>query len=135
MLFRSNYNIMIFDDNVISKDLSSHYFVQLIASRYIDGLIVLGPDRHNPSMAKHASELQKKGMPFVFVWRRLSHVEGTTISLNNALGVRKAVEYLLSLGHKKIAIVTHGEKSKSSIERLNAFKKIMQKNGDRKSVV
>ena len=89
-----NYNIMIFDDDVISKNPSSQYFVHLIASRYIDGLIVLGPDRHNPSMTKHASELQKKGMPFVFVWRRLSHVEGTTISLNNELGVQKAGQYL-----------------------------------------
>ena len=124
-----NYNIMIFDDDVISKNPSSQYFVHLIASRYIDGLIVLGPDRHNPSMTKHASELQKKGMPFVFVWRRLSHVEGTTISLNNELGVQKAGQYLLSLGHKNIAIVTHGEKSKSSMERLKAFKKIMHKNG------
>ncbi len=121
-----HYNIMIFDDEIIAMAGSSQSYVSLISSRHVDGIIVISPDKKNPSMAIRAKELKDRGMPFVFVWRRPEEVQGTIIRVDNLHGVKAATEYLLSLGHKDIAVITHGKESQSSQERLTAFEKVLR---------
>lgn len=121
----SHYNIMIFDDEIMSNPDSTQSYVSLITSRNVDGIILISPDRLNPAMAQRARELKEKGMPFVCVWRSPHSVKGTTIKVNNELGVRQATQYLLSLGHRRIAVITHGIRSQSSQERLQAFQKVL----------
>ncbi len=120
-----HYNIMIFDDEIIALANSSQSYASLISSRHVDGIILISPDRKNPSMASRAKELKDRGMPFVFVWRRPQEVKGTTIRVDNQHGIKIATEYLLSMGHKDIAVITHGKESQSSRERLTAFEKVL----------
>ena len=122
-------NIMIFDDEIISKTDPHSCSASLIATHYIDGLIFLVPDKPNPPMALRTKALKESGMPHVFLWRRPLEVEGTTIQVNNALGVQLATNYLLSLGHRRIAVVTHGGASSSSNERLHAFQQALSDHG------
>lgn len=119
-------NIMIFDDEIISKTDPHSCYSSLIATHYVDGLIFLVPDKPNPPMALRSRELKVSGMPHVFLWRRPSEVEGTTIQVNNTLGVQLATNYLFSLGHRRIAVVTHGSESSSSTERLHAFQQALR---------
>jgi len=120
-----HYNIMIFDDEIIALADSKESYVSLISCRHVDGIILISPDKRNPAMAMRAKELKDRGMPFVFVWRHPIEVQGTTIRVDNLHGVRIATEYLLSLGHKDIAVITHGKESQSSRERLEAFEKVL----------
>ncbi|OPZ66745.1 MAG: Ribose operon repressor [bacterium ADurb.Bin478] len=45
------------------------------------------------------------------------------------MGVQLATNYLLSLGHRRIAVVTHGSASSSSKERLHAFQQTLSEHG------
>ncbi|HPN33022.1 MAG TPA: LacI family DNA-binding transcriptional regulator [bacterium] len=123
------HNIMIFDDEIVSKTDPHSCYAALIATHYIDGLIFLVPDKPNPPMALRTKELKVSGMPHVFLWRRPPEAEGTTIQVNNTLGVQLATNYLLSLGHRRIAVVTHGSESSSSNERLYAFQQVLRDHG------
>lgn len=50
------------------------------------------------------------------------------VAIDNAGGAEKAVEYLIKLGHKKIATITGELKSQVAIDRLNGYVKTLEKN-------
>ncbi len=125
----AQYNLMIFDDEIIANADVAQSYASLIRSRHVDGIIIIVPDKPNPAMAHRAQELQEQGMPFIFLWRRPVDVQGPTIQVNNRLGVQLATDYLLSLGHRRIAVITHGHQSQSSKERLSAFESVLKNNG------
>lgn len=125
----AHYNLMIFDDEIMTNADTTQSYASLIRSRHVDGIIIIVPDKPNPAMAHRAQELQEQGMPFLFLWRRPLEAQGLTIQVNNKLGVQLATDYLLSLGHRRIAVITHGQQSQSSLERLTAFENVLAKNG------
>jgi len=125
----SGYNIMIFDDEIISLTDYHPTYPSLITTRYIDGIIILVPDKPKPAMASRAKELEESNTPYVFLWRSPDGVKGPTIRVNNSLGIRLAADYLLSLGHRNIAVITHGSQSSSSQERLLAFEQTLTAHG------
>lgn len=50
---------------------------------------------------------------------------------NNAQGIRKAMEYLIRLGHKKIAMITGELNQKPGIERFKEYRECLSENGIR----
>ena len=124
-----NYNLMIFNEDVISDPRLSESYTHLIVDRHVDGILLLTSDYPDPRMVNKARELMEREMAYVFLWRPATGVSGPTISVNNELGAREATEYLLSLGHRKIAVIARGKESWSSQERLKSVSATMKSHG------
>ena len=75
--------------------------VEGLVRRRVDGLLLM------PATQRHdylADDL-RSGLPIVFVDRRPNGVDTDSVTVDNALGSRMAVEHLLAHGHRRIAIL------------------------------
>ena len=120
-----DYNIMILDDAVTS----SPSYVSLIANRSIDGVLILSNDYPDSTLDSKINELREYQMDYVFVWRKPDGSDGEIVSVNNRYGIQLSIDYLISLGHTRIATIARGKKSFSSAERIKSTAEIFEANG------
>jgi DNA-binding LacI/PurR family transcriptional regulator len=94
------------------------YFPQIITKNLVDGILFLGKVYPN-----HIIMTRQKHIPFIMVGHPIPNVEMHAVVPDNRSGAIQAVEHLLSLGHKKIAIVL-GEPTydPTSFERLEGYR-------------
>ena len=69
-----------------------------------------------------------RGIPCVVVNNYIYDLEVNCIAIDNKGGAEKAVEYLISLGHKKIAHIAGDLVTQAASQRLEGYKNILQKN-------
>jgi len=72
-----------------------------LVRRRVDGLLLMPA---TPRQDYLADEL-RSGLPIVFVDRRPNGIDADSVTVDNALGARLAVEHLLAHGHQRIALV------------------------------
>ncbi len=75
---------------------------RVMSSGLVDGLIVARTQRHDPRLAL----LQEHGLPFVAHGRSELSAPYPWLDYDNELGGRLAAERLLSLGHRRIALLS-----------------------------
>ncbi|WP_334683662.1 LacI family DNA-binding transcriptional regulator [Arthrobacter sp. CAN_A214] len=92
-------------------------------SRRIDGVII-GDSRIGDTAAY---ELQKLGVPYVLVMRKLEgHLSVTT---DDFLGGRLAAEHLLGLGHRRVGVIAGDVLASTGIERTQGFRQAYEAAG------
>jgi DNA-binding LacI/PurR family transcriptional regulator len=121
----SQYNIMILDETVINKTTSLSG--NLIYGHFLDGILIIGPDFRTKELVKTVHEIHQNNIPFIYVWRKSADVEASTVLIDNVQAAEQGVDYLISLGHKRIGYVSLGKDSLSGWERLQGYKKSLQK--------
>lgn len=101
------------------EELTREYYVRrLIQERQTDGLIVTS---ETASVSEAIQNLQERKIPTVYIERRPDAPCVDAVYLNNPQAARLAVEHLLSLGHKKIAIITGLMNTLTGQERFQSF--------------
>jgi LacI family transcriptional regulator len=75
--------------------------IQLLRSKGVDGIIIMpvGLESH------HIKELMNSKIPVVLLDRSFKDISANLVLVDNYTGSRKAVEYLLKNGHRRIAII------------------------------
>lgn len=95
------------------------------ASRSVDGLLIsLSSGTVDLSYLK---ELYKKGLPMVFFDRITHEIETHKVTVNNSLGAFQATEHLIEQGFKRIAHITGSHSLSITQERLDGYKKALEK--------
>jgi LacI family transcriptional regulator len=88
----------------------------LIASRRTDGLLVINPyadERHQALPSR---------VPVVFLGAHPRGAQVDTVSLDDCLGGRRAVEHLLELGHREIAMITGPVQEDCTVDRNQGYR-------------
>ncbi len=115
--------------NKSKYEYQNNYIYNFATKENIDVLVVLlGTIASNVDESVQKKFLEGyKGIPIVTIANK---VEGyTNISFDNKAGFAKEVEYLVNcLGKRKIGIVCGPATNEDSIERLSAYKEVLQKN-------
>jgi LacI family transcriptional regulator len=106
-----NHNI-----NVGNRQLT---FLEHCRYRNFDGVCIACIDFQQPQVI----ELLNSNLPVVTIDHLFNN--HTSINSTNVQGMRELVEYIYSMGHRKIAYV-HGEQSAVSEQRLTSFCKTMK---------
>lgn len=96
--------------------------LRTLLSRSVDGVII------SPVSIKAVEFLQAKKSSFVLVDRKFDDVETPYIGCDHYNGMREAVEYLIQLGHKEIALISGSEKLSPFAKRTQAYKDVLGKN-------
>ncbi len=69
-----------------------------------------------------------KGIPCVVINFYLDDLDVSCIAVDNAGGAENAVDYLVGLGHKKIAHITGDVTTQAAGKRLEGYKRALEKN-------
>lgn len=90
--------------------------------RGLDGVVIACIRFDNPEVI----ELMESDIPVVTIDHKFNGC--ISVLSNNFVGMRELVEYVISMGHEKIAYIS-GDVSSVTIQRLESFKKTMSTHG------
>lgn len=92
--------------------------IESLRSRQVEGLIVATALIEHPLLA----QLHREGVTMVMVNRRTEGVDVPSITPDDAVGVRLAVEHLAELGHRRIAHLSGPQSTSTGVVRNRAFR-------------
>lgn len=119
-LARSNYDLMLYTTHRhVGKE---EIYVKTIANGLIDGLILIVP--HNA--INYIEAMPSQDFPYVLVDQANSVVSSTTVDATNWQGAYDATNYLLDLGHPRVAFICGHPELSSAAERLDGYRAALQ---------
>ncbi|MBP1705107.1 MAG: putative LacI-family transcriptional regulator [Chloroflexi bacterium] len=93
-----------------AKELAA---VDVLIDKRVDGLIVAPADS---AQTAHLAEAQRRGIPVVLIDRGAPGLRCDVVAVDNQRAARNAVNHLIRLGHRRIAIVTEASTALSAAE-------------------
>ncbi len=119
-----NYNVVFCSTN---DDYNAKLrYVQYFTSGAADGLILFGSDSRDSEIVQ---KIVDSKYPLVVIENYFNDIEVNDIIIDNFTGAKKAVQYLIDLGHTKIAHITGNISHKVASERLDGYKAALEENG------
>lgn len=101
------------------------FYLDVLQSESVDGVILPPIHQHG----KVVEGLIESGVPVVCVDRKLVRERVDTVVINNEKGGYMAVEHLIALGHKRIAILSSSPQFSSFEERQRGYEQALRDNG------
>ena len=92
-------------------------FVMNLLQRGVEGLLIVPASRDH----RYLSPDLARGVPVVFLDRSPGGVDADVILSENRAGARKAVEHLISFGHKRIAFLGDPRALETSADRYQGY--------------
>ena len=93
-------------------------------ARRVDG-VLLSPSHVLTGLDRQS----QRRFPIVFVDRIAPGFDGPAVVIDNFAGAYRATQHLISLGHKRIAIIAGRQDFCNAMDRLEGFRKALQKAG------
>jgi len=117
---QGNYSVILCnsDEDLIKE----REYLSALYERGVDGLII-SPSPGNDSYLK---KLTRGGTPIVLVDRKIKGLRVPMIMVDDESGAYEAVSYLISLGHRRIGIITGLKGTSTSGDRLAGYEKALK---------
>ncbi len=119
--YQQNFSVMI--GNFDQDERKEKIFLDILQSESIDGLIV-APSRGRD---QHIKKVIENGYPVVCIDRGLVGTDVDVVKVNNEAGAFGAIDYLIGLGHKRIAHITGDPSIPTTRERIAGYERAMAK--------
>jgi LacI family transcriptional regulator len=111
-----NFSLYLVNTNGKARDEADA--IDLLQHGRVDGLIMTINSEQDPRTLKRIEELR---VPSVLLDRDLS-LEVDAVLTDHAIGMVQATDYLLELGHRRIALITGGLDIRPGRERVRGFR-------------
>ena len=111
------------DDNMVDIEQIEKRFLDMS----IQALIVVPPLSDDPKLI---DTLERTGISFVCVSPKLGEYAGPSVRMDDSEAAKDMTEYLLSLGHKRIALIKGPPDHKSSELRYRGFQEALNEAGE-----
>jgi LacI family transcriptional regulator len=98
-LFSAGYSAFVC--STLENEEYEKRYVNMLCSHHVDGVIVASAH----GSKHHFARFTEQRIPVIAIDRPLPDVASKTISVDHEDGGRRMVEHLLSLGHKRIAVI------------------------------
>jgi len=99
--------------------------LRLMAEKQVDAVIMAS----SAASGDHINEAIARGMRIVLVDSELPDVDADTVVVDNQSAARSAIEHLLDLGHRDIAIITGQLQASFDRERLAGYQQALSARG------
>lgn len=122
---KNNYLLITFntDDNVEREKR----VLSVLRQRRVDGvLLVVAPNAGDDG---HIRGILDSGIPIVCLDRLPAGIEVDSVSVDNVAGARDCVRHLISMGHRRIAILTGPKAVQTAAERLQGYQEALVQAG------
>jgi LacI family transcriptional regulator len=90
---------------------------RLLAARLVDGVMLIRPDTFDGRVAL----LQERNVPLVTYGRTLDNALHAWVDIDNVNAVAQATAHLVSLGHRRIALLTGPSGMSFAVQRQQGF--------------
>ncbi len=116
-LNEGNYKLLL-----LTCDLKgTMHYLNVIRSKATDGIILVGTMIDDPLIEK----VREENIPFVLVSNYTKDREINYVDSDNISGAYSAVEYLIRLGHRRIAVINGSITSRNAMDRFQGYKKAL----------
>jgi LacI family repressor for deo operon, udp, cdd, tsx, nupC, and nupG len=119
---KNGYKLLIGDAGNESSRLRSYF--DLFESKQVDGVLSLSPDVPESMILNNDGDVK---LPIVIAGEYFSDTPVPTVHIDNHYSAKKGVEYLIMMGHYKIACITGKRDNPIFNARVNGHNEIMQK--------
>ncbi|MBE3572630.1 MAG: LacI family DNA-binding transcriptional regulator [Moorella humiferrea] len=121
----NHYNVIVCNtDNDLKKEAA---YIAILRQKRIDGIIFTTPEINNHNIKKLYQE--QPDFPMVLIGSRIEGCTIDTVLVDNSLGTTEAMQYLTSLGHRRIGFIYGLPTTLSSKERLTGYLNYLVDNG------
>lgn len=112
---RNGYDMLL---SIVPDELEEATYRDLMSRGTVDGVIVHAPKTDDPRIRT----LKELGLPFVVHGRSTaSDVDYNWVDVNNRRAFQRATEFLLDLGHRRIALVNGLESMDFAVRRRTGY--------------
>jgi LacI family transcriptional regulator len=120
-----NYTIILCNshDNLKTEE----QLISILLERRVDGVIIRPVD--TPETYHNLEILQRFGIPYVVINRRIPQQEQLCIRPNNFMAARLAGKYLIKKGHSQILHITRKDPVSEAEERIEGLRDVFQEYG------
>ncbi|MCF8009302.1 MAG: LacI family transcriptional regulator [Halanaerobiales bacterium] len=118
---KRGYDILLFSTN--SDLIEDKSYIKLCKERKVEGVVFTGLRLDDP----HLEEISKSEIPIAIIDTYIEGENVGCITTDNKFGVNQALDYLWSLGHRKIAMVNGHKEAQISMTRLKYYKKYLNR--------
>lgn len=123
----SDYNVFMYGTDEDSG--REHKILQNLKSELICGLIITPVSEKDEETGRLLKRFEEQGVPVVLVDRDIPGAKFDGVFSNDIDGACEVVECLIKEGHRKIAIISGPETSRPGKDRLEGYRKALEKNG------
>jgi len=121
--YREKYGLLVCSSkNSLIRELT---YIELLERQKVDGIILSTVGLNGTKL----NTLTKRGIPIVLVDRDVPGADIPVMFTNNYMGGCQATQYLIDLGHRRIACIAGAMNILSSINRLKGYYDTLKKNG------
>ena len=124
---RKGYELLIHPCESTHADIMTE-IKQMVKRTQLSGLIVSPPLSENPEFIAELSTLEIQFVRLVS-GNQSQNEETSCVFIHDKEAAQSIVEYLISLGHKKIAFISGEKHHKSTLERQEGYINAMQSHG------
>lgn len=107
------------------RSMETQMLFSLLRSRHFDGVVLISGEYEDPGPAF----LEKAGIPYVRIGHDPRHDDSKWVDINNTEAARCAVEHLIQLGHRRIAMIKGLARDTSSMERYIGYQQALHDAG------
>ncbi len=93
-------------------------YLRVLLQKRVDGFLVAPTTDHTPAL----SSVVEQEVPMVFIDREPPHVKASVVRGDSEDGAYQLTEYLINLGHRRIAILSGPEKTTTSQQRIAGYR-------------
>ncbi|MBA3062579.1 MAG: LacI family transcriptional regulator [Atribacteria sp.] len=120
---KNDFNIILCNtDDRLKKERT---YLEILRGKRVDGLILGTAHVKDKSIL----ELEKNNFPYILVSRNIEELDKNCVIVDDEAGGIMATEYLIKLGHRRIAHITGPLKIRSALNRLKGYKLALKKYG------
>lgn len=117
--YKNDFAVMI--GNFGQDEKKEKLYLEILRSEEVDGFIVAPSHGNNKSI----TELIEKEYAVVCIDRGLPNINVDVVKVDNKKGAFNAIEYLIKLGHTKIAHITGHPQIQTTLERIAGYEEAM----------
>lgn len=100
-------------------------YLNVLLQKQVDGLLLV-PTENRVSTIQ---QIQKQGTPVVVLDRRISAINVDSVRCDSIDGAYQLTKYLVSLGHRQIAVMSGSEGVSTADDRITGYRKAMVEAG------
>jgi LacI family repressor for deo operon, udp, cdd, tsx, nupC, and nupG len=120
--YENGHNIMLGDTNGTIEN--EKLYIEIMRERMVDGLILAAPRMDDESI-----ELCNESLPTVVIDRKLERERCSYIWADDRSGAVRAMEYLISSGHRRIGFISGPENVQVSSMREQGYRESLERHG------
>lgn len=100
-------------------------YLEVLLAKRVDGILVTSTEAN----AAHLESLARRHVPVVLLDRPLVAPGLDAVAVDNEAGARLAVEHLLTLGHRRIGMISGPRRVTTMAARIRGFERTLREHG------